>query len=320
VLGSVVVLATTVGVPRVARADLHVERSGGADSCPDAASFASRLRDGSEEQPADSRDIDVRFERTEKGYHASIIMPNGVHRSLADDASSCDALAEATLLAVRLALDVLDVPANEAAPSPSPSPPIPAVSTLSPLSPAAPAEVAAPPPDVRRSPFAEISASGVLMFGIGSPVAPGVRAGGALTVGAGRWSIGLTGLVLPAHSRDIGDGSVDVSVFGGGIEGCRQARIGRTILVALCGRLEAMALEGSSRGFARVENHAVPLFAGTLLGRARMTVAGPVSLFAEAGAEIPFLRQRFSIDTIGVVYDPPIVAAATGIGVLVDFE
>ena len=35
---------------------------------------------------------------------------------------------------------------------------------------------------------------------------------------------------------------------------------------------------------------------------------------------VPFVRERFSIDTVAVVYDPPVLAAATGIGVLVDFE
>jgi hypothetical protein len=111
-----------------------------------------------------------------------------------------------------------------------------------------------------------------------------------------------------------------VSIAGGGIEGCGRLPIGRSLLLALCGRTEAMRLEGTARGFPRVEQHARPLFAGTLLGRARARIAGPVALFAEAGAVVPFVRDRFAIDTVGLVYDPPVVAATTGIGIVMDFE
>lgn len=304
-------LVMTLGASRSARADLQVERSDGADSCPDTASFANRMREGGAVPAAGTAEIKVRFEHTPDGYHSWIRMADGKHRSLADDAASCDGLAEATVLAVKLALDLEAAPAVGAAPAPVPSPaPPPKV------------EGAVPPPSVARpaSPVAEISAGGVLAFGLGSPVASGVRAGAALVLGRGRWSIGLTGLALPAQTRAVGDGTVDVSILGGGIEGCGRSPIGRSLLLALCGRAEAMSLVGSAHGFARTEEHARPLLAGTLLGRARARVAGPVALFVEAGAVVPFVRERFAIDTVGVVYDPPVVAAAAGIGIVVDFE
>lgn len=294
----------TLGASRTARADLRVERSDGADSCPDTASFANRMRDAGAAEPAiATREITVRFEHAANGYRSSVSTADGKHRSLADDAPNCDGLADATVLAVKLALDLEAAPAITAAPPPEVADPGPTASVLR-----------------RAAPFAEISASGVVAFGLASPVAAGVRAGAGLVLGQGRWSIGITGLVLPSQTRNVGEGTVGVSVLGGGIEGCGRLPIGRSLLLALCGRAEAMSLDGNAHGFARAENHARPLFAGTLLGRARARVAGPVALFIEAGAVVPFARERFAIDTVGVVYDPPVVAAATGIGILVDFE
>ena len=303
-LGWGVALVMTLGASRAARADLHVERTEGADSCPDAVSFAHRVRDAGAEEPAmATRDIRVRFEHAANGYRSWVSTADGKHRSLADDAPNCDGLAEATVLAVKLALEVEPAPA---------------------IAPAPPTEVAdvAPAASVPRRavPFAEVSASGVVAFGLASPVAFGVRAGAGLVLGQGRGSIGITGLVLPSQTRNVGEGTVDVSVLGGGVEGCGRLPTGRSVLLALCGRAEAMSLDGTAHGFARAENHTRPVFAGTLLGSARARVAGPLALFVEAGAVVPFARERFSIDTVGVVYDPPVVGAATGIGVLVDFE
>jgi hypothetical protein len=168
--------------------------------------------------------------------------------------------------------------------------------------------------------MAEIYASSVFTFGLTSPVAPGARAGAALVLGQGRWSLGITGVVLPAHTRGVREGTVELSLLGGGVEGCGRLPMGRALLVALCARVEGMSLAGSSRGFKYTRDERRPLFAGTLLGRGRAQLVGPIAAFVEAGAVLPFVRERFSIDTLGVVYDPPVVAAVTGIGILVDFE
>jgi hypothetical protein len=295
----------TLGASRTAQADLRVERSDGADSCPDAAAFANRMRDAGAPQPAFATgEITVRFAHTASGFRSWVGTADGKHRSLADDAPTCDGLAEATILAVKMALELEGAPAVVSAPPPA-------------VADELPHEEAAPR---RAAPFVETSASGAVVFGLGSPVAAGVRAGAGLVLGQGRWSIGLTGLALPSQTRSIGEGTVGVSVLGGGVEGCGRLPVGRSVLLALCGRAEAMSLDGSAHGFARTESHARPVFTASLLGRARAKVAGPVALFVEAGALVPFARERFAIDTVGVVYDPPVVGAATGIGMLVDFE
>jgi hypothetical protein len=132
--------------------------------------------------------------------------------------------------------------------------------------------------------------------------------------------VGITRLVLPTQVRDIAEGTVGVTVYGGGIEGCGLGTLGRTFGLAFCARTEAMALEGSSSGFPRSMTKVRPLVAGTLLGRARAEIVGPVAVFVEAGALVAVVRERFAIDSVGVVYDPPLVAAVTGIGIVVDFR
>jgi hypothetical protein len=293
-----------LGAPRTARADLRVERAEGAESCPDAAAFVERMGDGGAPSLTGRGSIEVRFEPTAEGYRARVQMPGGKHRVLADDAPTCDGLAEATALAVKLAFELDEPPAV----APAASPPLRDEDSGA-------AELVGP-----RAAGAEISASGVLAVGLASPAAPGLRAGAALLLGRDRWSIGVTGIVLPAQAREVAGGTVRVSVLGGGVEGCRRLPVGDTMLLAVCGRVEAMRLEGSASGFARSEERARPLFAGTLLGRARRTLAGPAALFVEAGGVVPFVRERFALDGVGVVYDPPVVAFTAGIGVLVDFE
>src|SRR4051794_17652871 len=103
---------TTLGfMSGAARAEVRVERGDGADSCPDGDTFASRIHDGSAPRADASRDVTVRFERTPMGYRSSVFTADGMRRTLVDDAANCDGLTEATLLAVKLALDVSDVPA-----------------------------------------------------------------------------------------------------------------------------------------------------------------------------------------------------------------
>jgi hypothetical protein len=302
----VLALGITLGAARTARAELRVERGEGADTCPDAASFAERMREGGAESQSRGSDLTVRFERTASGFRSWIRRADGKRRTLTDDAPSCDGLAEATLLAATLTLE-LETAAPPPSPAPAPEPP--AIADSAPIVPRA-----------HRAPRAEISAGSVVAFGLTSPVAPGVRTGAAFVLGQGRWSLGISGVVLPAQTRTVQEGSVDVSMLGGGLEGCSRLPVGSSFLLAFCGRVEAARLEGTSHGYTRSKEEQRPLFSGTGLGRARVRLAGPIAAFVEAGAVIPFVRERFSIDTVGVVYDPPAVALATGIGILVDFE
>ena len=214
---------------------------------------------------------------------------------------------------MKLALDLAATrPRAPVNPPPEPAP-------ITPPTSAAPAPE---PAEGRRGrALGELSVSGVVAFGLVSPIASGVRAGAAVVLDEKeRWTLGLSGIVLPAHTIDVGEGAVDMSLQGGGVEGCGRTRAGRSTFLALCGRLEGMRLTGESRGFDRTEQQARASVIGSLLARARTRVAGPVAVFVELGAMVPFVRQRFAIDTVGLVYDSPPVAAAAGIGMAVDFE
>lgn len=317
IAASIAAVASGVVCMHTARADdVRVERASGAEACPDAASFGTRIGEGVVTPGVDARarNVTVRFERTAKGFRSSIVTSDGMQRSLVDDTSSCEGLAEATLLAVRL---TLDVPPSASQPAPVTAP----VTVAAPAPPSPPDEAPRAPAPARRAWLgAEIIAGATLAVGIGSPVAPGFRGGAATTLDTGRWSIGITGVLLPSQTRDVGSGTVDVSVAGGGLEACGRARVGRPFLLSLCSRAEVLRLSGSARGFARAEEHARPMFTGTLLGRGQARVAGPVAAFIELGAVIPVVRERFAIDGVGVVYEPPFVAGSGGLGALVDFE
>jgi hypothetical protein len=289
--------------PLSASADVRVERGEGAGACPDGAALSARMTEGE-----GRASITVRFERTPGGYRSAIVTADGKQRTLADEGSTCDGLAEATLLAVRLALD--------AAPAASATPATP-TAVIAPAPQTAPsAELPAPSVEAR----ATRSSIGSELLAGGLPLAPGIRGGAAVTLFTGHWSIGVTGAFLPAKTHDVGTGQVDVSVVGGGIEGCGRGRVSRALLVALCGRFEAFRLGGSAHGFASSAEHARPLLVSTALGRGQVSVAGPLAIYAELGAIVPVVRERFAIDGVGLVYDPPIVGGSAGIGALAVFE
>jgi hypothetical protein len=285
------------GIASPARADVHVQRSEDAPSCPDAAWVAERL---AAESVSSDAEITVLFERIEGGHRAVVRSGDGRARTLTDDSADCAGLAEAAYLSVKLALET------------DPSPPARTV--------AVPNGTREEPSRVARPslPVAEASLAGVMAVGLGRRATPGMRASASLLLGASRWSLGITGAVFPSQTSEVAGGTLSTSLAGGGIEGCRRASLG-SLGLALCSRFEAMRLVGSAAGFDRSESHARPLFVGSILGRAQHKL-GPIAAFVEVAAVAPVVRERFAIDTIGVVYESPIVAGAGGIGVALDFE
>jgi len=88
----------------------------------------------------------------------------------------------------------------------------------------------------------------------------------------------------------------------------------------LCGRAEVARLSGQARGFLVNEEGARPLVTTSLLLRAQRRLFGPIGLYGEFGGVVPLVRERFEIQRVGLVYDPPLVAATTALGAIVDFE
>lgn len=293
-----------------------VERGPGAEACPDATTFVARVAESqktnaspSPPSPSQARSITVRFERTATGYASTMRTAGGLERSLDDRGASCDGLAEATLLAVKLAFDHSSSE-DDAAGSAS------AAATETPPSQPAVHEEASSTKHVEL-----LAGAMAASIGIGSSFAPGMRASGGLAFGGLEpvWWLGVTGFALPAQSEQHGSGSVDVELMGGGIESCRRMLRGDNA-VGLCARAEAARLAGRAHGFVKNEEAARPLFLASLLLRGQRRLAGPLGVFAELGVTAPIIRERFEIQGVGLVYDPPVLGVSGALGLLLDLE
>ena len=212
------VASATALVAGAAHAELHVERAADAEACPDPATFAQRAGDGLSDERKRSMGITVRFERTSSGFASAVRATDGSERTLDDRSSSCDGLAEATLLAVRLAFD-----RDDAAP---------------PASPPAREERSAERQPRPRAAHAELLAGALGALGLGGSFG-GRVVGAAVLGGQEEWSIGLTGFVFLRQTEQFGSGTVENSMVGGGLDTCRRARFERLLggtMLALCGR------------------------------------------------------------------------------------
>lgn len=282
--------------------EVQAERDANAEECPDPATFSARARHGAAEQ--DGRTVRVHFSRSNAQYVATITTSDGLARILVDP--SCDALAEAAAVIVQLALEGPREPQKA---------PAPAATTEAKTDP--PKDAVIEPSTASPLAF-EAMAGAAFGLGLGSPSAVGARIGGALVIGD-HWTVGLTGLWLAPEMQSLTNGSVDIGVLGGGLDGCGRLTLGR-FRPGLCARAEAFRLEGSARGFSQNESHSRPLYTASVLARGDVRIAGPLGLFAEAGAVVPLGKERFEIQGVGLVYDQPAVAAAGTLGARMRFE
>ena len=109
------------------------------------------------------------------------------------------------------------------------------------------------------------------------------------------------------------------NLVGGGLEGCRRL-LASPFAASACARIEVARLSASSRGFAESGRDARPLLTATVVLRAQRRIVGPASLFVEGGPTVPFVRERFAVDGVGVAYDPSPIAGSAALGAAVDFE
>lgn len=311
---AVVAIAMLLRARSAEGAEIRVERSRGAEACPDPVKFEARAR---ESATSASRDVSIRFARTSTGYASSIRTSDGMSRALEDDA--CDALADATLVVVRLALDVESASVAPTSSKPTPAP-APAQATTETPAPDRDRDHESPPAaNLGRANGFELLAGGAVAAGFGASF--GARAGAGWVFAGRRLSIGVTGLALVPETRAVENGSVEIGLLGGGLEGCgRAATSSRALAGALCARGEVFRLSGSAGGFARNEAHGRPLATMGLALRGKLRIARPFGLFAEVAASVPLARERFAIDGVGIVYAPPVVAGTAATGLFVDFE
>jgi hypothetical protein len=326
---------------------LRVERAAGAETCPDPASFEARVREGlaSEQKEPSARTVVVRFERKRAGHSAAVRTSDGTLRTLVDDGASCAALADATALAVRLALDLepaadaaLDERrpaaedaalrgepsspvAEQAAPTAEPSSPVAERAARQPRAGEANRDAARDEPPSRRSSVGLWLLGGAgAAAGLIHPFSTGARAGAGVTLDSSRWTIGATGSISAARTFAVGSGEVDLAYAGAGLEACRRHGMSERVTVGACGRLELGRLSGTARGFDRSEAHARPLATASLLARAQLRLLGPAWLFAELGVAATMVRERFQIDGVGLVHDPALAAPIAALGAVVEIE
>lgn len=342
----VLIACASVCVAESARAEgVSVERGRGAESCPDAAALEARVRE--ETRPSAARDglsVVVRFEKTRAGYRAALHADGGAVRALSDDGPTCGPLADATALAVRLALDLEPSSSdagvgskNEAERTAEPT----TVSTEDATSAVRADETLKATSAVRadgvvettRDALAGATGDGAtwsvgfwLLGGAGFAVgmvdsfAPGARASAGVALDSGRWTLGATGALTPPRTIGLGAGEVNVSYAGGGAEVCRRHRFVRAFAAGGCARAEVGLLTGSARGFDRSDSRTRPLVLAGLLARGELRVFGPAALFAEIGALVPVVRERFEIDGVGLVHDPAMIAPSGAVGALLEIE
>ncbi|MFO0589237.1 MAG: hypothetical protein U0441_16995 [Polyangiaceae bacterium] len=147
---------------------------------------------------------------------------------------------------------------------------------------------------------------------------PGVTAalGGTLGVAAGkqRFEIGFVyrfpGRAQLASKPGAGG---DVSLVAGSLTACRTLLSGRLAL-APCAGVEIGDMAGTGVGVTTPTTAHQPWFAGALGGRAWLSLAPRIALFAGLDAAIPFLRPRFVIEGLGLVHTPSPVSGRGSLG------
>jgi hypothetical protein len=233
-------------------------------------------------------------------FEAHVMLHDAEGRTLATRTlttpGECGRLDESIAVVVTLMIDgVEEVPAPLHIPAEPPRPPPP------------------PPPQAPRL---------ALTFGLGgglsSSLLPGIGASfgarGELAVGA-FVPIAMTMRVHAPSSALVGGAGGRFSAWTAELAACPAWSKDRVRLGGCVG-LGGGALEGSYVNLLEGESHVRPLVLATILPFAAVRLAGPLWLRAEAGAWIPFLRERWGyIDPSGTfneVFRPaPAVPAAT---------
>jgi hypothetical protein len=272
---------------------LEVSLGPGAESCPDAAALLERIeRIRSSPARADQPAYRVSFARDAAGMRAEIVREDtSASRALADQASDCAALAQATAVTLALLFDA-DTQANEAQPAPS---------------------LAAPPPVITRSVETEgaprsalrssIALGAGALLGVTRPMAPAVTL--ELDLRSALFRATLGALYAPAIALDFGDGRVDESLLAGSLYAC-VAPLAWSGPQApwrfdLCPGAWLGALQARASGFD--ENGDSTRSWSALALDARIShVPAPLGAELAITLLIPLRRQDFAIDNAGVAY------------------
>ncbi len=286
-------------------AELSVERSSGAEDCPDRAGLATLIgrilkgADGSGVvRPNGDVRAEVQFSRAPLGYRATLRLDGARvgERTLTDTGATCTALGRAVSITLALLLD----PAQADSPGDAPV----AVAVSSPPPPTVVAPTAAP--GVTAG-FLTVTGGSALGL-VGSPSAAG---GLELDLRFGRrfW-LQVAGQYVTARSSPFDTGSVEVALIAARLHLCGVLnRPLAQVLVAGCLAGLGGQLRGEGSGFPS-SNAAELAWFGAGGGVQASTVLGGRWLLG-AGADLlaPLRSYTFSVENRGIAYRSNAVSA-----------
>jgi hypothetical protein len=266
---------------------LEVTRGEAAAACPEAPALLERLaRIRGTELPGGPYRVDFTREGEETTARIQLGAEGRTVRELRARGESCDALAQATAVALALLLDsqaaLSQVPAAPL--EPPPAAPLPRVE-----------EHRLPAPDARR---VTVALGGGVLVGALRPVMPAVEAAAELR--AGRLGARLGALAgLPGRVA-LGPGEVRSWSVGGSARACFAVR-DAALRTELCTGAIAGAAGAQADGYRRDERRVRPWVAIPVeLGVARL--AGRFGVELGAAALVPILRDDFAVEGLGPAY------------------
>jgi len=311
------------------RVRLAYARGPGTEKCPDERDLrngvAARLGRDPFDDHAD-RMVTARVSRVRKILRARIEVhgPAGElygERDLSSKDKDCAELAEATELAIAIAIDPLaamSTPKPIATEAPPPAPPPAAVEEPHPAPPpvVAPAPTPPPPrpaPPAPAPPHLQFHAEGGPVGSLGA--APQAAVGGRLLLGVRRapFSLGLEGRLDAPSSRDVGPGSIQTSLMLASLVPCYHYSV-----LAGCALLGAGALRSHGRSFDDSRDATTAVF----VAGARLAVEVPLDgvLFLHFHSDLLAALSQTSVQVNqSEVWETPRISGVLGMGLGVTF-
>ena len=276
--------ARAAGDPVPAAVRLAWVRGEGADACPDGAWLRAEVIRRLRRDPfADDgpRSLEAVVERTAAGWRATLRVRDrdGAllgERALTRDAAACDAIADASALAVALAVDP-DAVVDE------PSPPAPAV----------------PPPPPPRAPRAPGASGGAtLALGALGGVSAGITPSAAPTFGlvgavelSPRWSARLR--LDAATAQPSADGVAAIGFTRATATACVAPWRSRSVAVGVCAGVAGAVVHAAVRGARALDAGDRPWLGATATAGVRWSPAAWWYVGVEAEAAVALARTSF---------------------------
>lgn len=270
-----------------------VERSAGAEECPDGPTLGARVEQIlGRPTAATRRSYRVLFSRSGDMLTAVIrpIAESTEARELESRGGTCDALTQATAVTLALLFDVDFTEAEAAASAPSPPAPPPVRH----------------PPALRSSTAGSLSVGGGEAVGFASPVAPALL--GEIGVDAAGWRIRLGALWTVPQTLALGRGRVRQSLLTETTRICYAWHRIKSWRFDICSGVFVGGMTGQAIGYSQNGQGTSPWVAFPFEVGAAATW-GTVGWEVGAAAVAPLRPDEFSIESVGISYRAPPIGA-----------